>query len=133
MTATEVHREAASRLRRATEFMSLATLAEGDPAYANSVVSLCAQAGIAASDAVLLVSSARDRRARAGHEQAPSELRRIGEDALASRLSRLLRLKPKAQYTAGAECTMAEASAALRDARRLLEIATQYVNGKANE
>lgn len=122
--------EAEARLARAREFLGFASLAEDDPAYANSVVSLCAQAGIAASDAVLLVNGI-ERRARAAHEQAPAELRRIKQDALAGRLSRLLRLKPKAQYTAGAGCTLSEAAGALRDARRAVDLAAEHVFGEA--
>lgn len=99
--------------------------------FANSVVSLCAQSGIAASDAVLIVNGV-ERRSRASHEQAPTELRRIGQNALATQLSRLLRLKPKAQYTSGPGCKPGEAFQAMNDARRAIAIATEYLKKEAS-
>lgn len=117
--------EIQSRLARSKEFLDLARIAEGDSTYSNSIVSLCAQSAIAASDAVLLASG-KGRAARAGHEQAPGALRAIGEDALASRLSRLLRLKPKAQYSARETCTPKDAKDAMLDASRSLELARAF-------
>lgn len=113
------------RLDRAREFLALAELARDDPDYANSIVSLCAISGIASSDAVLLAAG-QTRAARAGHEQAPGDLRSIAQDQMAASLSRLLRLKPKAQYSAGQTCTVVDANKALRDAARILELARAY-------
>lgn len=115
--------EARSRLARAEEFLTFARMAEGDPDFVNSVVSLCAQSTVAACDAVLLVFG-ETRGARAQHGDAATALRRIGQDPIARLLVRLLKLKPKAQYSAGESCTLADASNALSWATRVLILAT---------
>jgi hypothetical protein len=129
MLSAEVKAEIESRLNRAQQFLDFARLAEGDAEYANPVVSLCVQSAIAASDAVLLAAE-QSRNARAGHEQAPGALRAVGQDSIAAALTRLLRLKPRAQYSAGETCTLTHATDALRDAARTLDTARKYCERK---
>ncbi|WP_194395936.1 hypothetical protein [Microbacterium atlanticum] len=132
MLSAESRAEVFARLSRGQEFLAMATIGEGDENFVNSVVSLCAQAGIAASDATLMAHGI-GRGARAGHETAPAALRRIQQDRIAAALSRLLRLKAKAQYTARTSCTLGDARSALSDARRALELAKEFCERKVSE
>lgn len=127
MVSAEMRAEARARLSRAEEFLTFASFAEGDENYSNSIVSLSVQSAIASSDAVLIVNEVR-RAARANHDDAPTALRSIGHDALANALTRILRLKPKAQYSAGETCTPAEAAAALSGASKMLNLANAECN-----
>jgi len=128
MGDSERRSEVRSCIRRAEEFLSLAKLATDDPSFANAVVSLCVTAGIAASDAVL-IAAGKSRHARDEHDQAPADLRRLGQDPLAQALARLLRLKSKAQYTVGEACSLTDSRLALRNAERALELALGFIGG----
>ncbi|GAA1698861.1 hypothetical protein GCM10009808_15460 [Microbacterium sediminicola] len=132
MVPAATRNEARSRLARAREYFAFAEIADGDANFANPGVSLCVNAGIAAADVVLLLSEHR-RGARDGHERAPHALRRINQDSMARSLSRLLKLKPRAQYTAGESCSANDFRDALRDARRCIELASAMLNGEVNE
>lgn len=128
MLASEVSTHIANRLAKCQQFLDLAELAEDEP-YSDAMISLCVTAGVNASDAVL-AANGRFEQSRRNHDRAPAELREIGQDLMASTLSRLLRLKSKAQYSPK-PCTAEEARSALHGARKLLELAKNECDRKA--
>lgn len=112
----------AGRLASAKTYLDLAQIAAGDSQFSDPIVSLCVTSAIASADAVLAAHGVQ-RTATMRHDDAPGQLRRIGMDSMAARLTRLLKVKPKAQYASGGGCTLADASAALGNAERMFELA----------
>jgi len=126
------HRENTfGRLATAKTYLDLAQVASRDSQFSDPIVSLCVTSAIASTDAVLAAHGIQ-RSATMRHEDAPGNLRRVGMDAMAKRLTRLLRLKPKAQYASGGNCTSADASAALASAERMIELAEAECNRRMN-
>lgn len=121
MVSSEVRSHVAARLTKSQEFLDIAIMVEDDDSR-NAVVSLCVTAGINAADAVVTVHERVVDNNR-NHDHAPRILRRLGFDAMASALARLLALKNKSQYSVHA-CSATDASAALFSATKMLELAT---------
>ena len=119
-----------ARLAKSREFLDIAIMVEDDDSR-NAVVSLCITAGINAADAVVSVRERVVSQNR-NHDQAPGTLRRLGLDAMASALSRLLGLKNKSQYSTSA-CSAADAKAALYSATKVLELATIECDRRLSE
>jgi hypothetical protein len=112
----------AGRLAKAKEFLSAAELLGTDEQLSDACVSMCVEAGIAASDVIC--------RARVGayaqgqnHNEAVELLRRASnDDKHATHLVTLLSVKDKTQYSA-IPVSSTHRTKALRAARALVEAA----------
>jgi len=122
MLSSEARIHIATRLEKSQQFLDYAGLSDGDDGYRDGLVSLCVTAGINASDAVLVANGATIN-GRRNHDQAPRDLRQIGQDQMAAALAKLLKLKWKAQYSPE-RCSAADARTAIAQSRRALGLAT---------
>ena len=94
-------REARAKLRRAEQFMEVATLIkdEPDPDWASAAAALAVLAGIAASDAACCKALGRRSRGQDHHDaEALLELIEPGGKSAASAMRRLINLKDEAHY-----------------------------------
>jgi len=121
--------EARAHLAKANEFITAARF-NLELELHNAAASDAVVAGINAKDAVCLSLAGATRKSDS-HQAAVAELKAVGPAgaALAPTLSRLLKLKSKAQYQAAA-VTAPDASNALRWATKLVEGAAEALKGR---
>jgi hypothetical protein len=115
----------AAKLAKAAEFLLGAEIM-GDSAF-DATVSLAVSAGINSSDVIMLKATG-SFPTREQHDRAARLLDEAGFASAGRQLTRLLALKPSAQYSAR-RCTQNEAVQALQNARRLFDRAKQ-LNGR---
>lgn len=118
--------DAKAYLAKAEEFLAAAraNLAEG---WTNAAASNAVSCGINAKDAICLAQTGRTTKTD-NHAEAIKELRQAGKAGadLESTFSRLLKLKPKAQYQRDA-VSVADAEKAVEWAQRMCDGALQVV------
>lgn len=121
--------DARAHLEKAREFLEVAEMSRDLDLY-NAATSDAVISGINSKDAICLALTGSTRKADA-QEDAVAELKAAGPVAaeLASTLSRLLKLKTKAQYQARS-VSAADAKRAVDWATRLLESAEDIVSGR---
>lgn len=118
--------EAGAHLAKAREFLEAAELNNDIKLY-NAATSNAVTAGINSKDAICLALTGRTDRTE-NHQQARAELRAAGPAGrqVEPTFTRLLKLKPKAQYQSSA-VSAADATRAVEWASRMVEKATEVV------
>lgn len=119
---------ARAHLAKAREFLDAGQLAQDLDLY-NAAASSAVTSGINSKDAICLALTGRTGKAE-NHHEGRAELRGAGPAgrALEPTFSRLLKLKPKAQYQA-ASVSATDAAKAIEWADRMLVSATAVVSG----
>lgn len=126
MTARD---DARGHLTKAREFQDIAEIAR-DLDQHNAATANAVTAGINAKDAICLTLTGRTKKAD-NHDEAVAELKAAGPSGavLTTTLSRLLRLKTKAQYQP-ASVSATDAKKAVEWAERLVDAATDVVSSR---
>lgn len=118
--------DARAHLAKAQEFLAAAELTLGLDLF-NAATSSAVSSGINSKDAICLRLTGLSRKTD-NHAQAVAELTQAGGvgAALTQTFSRLLRMKPAAQYQASS-VTPSDAGKAVQWAMRMLQVATDVV------